>query len=323
MIEKSNFKWLGSNVRCTDSGELFKSVMDTDVFDVKIGNKYLNNQNNQNNHSHSNDGNHSNMINTHGIHNSDNIDNNTDSIQNNIQNYVQINQNDVQINDNNNNDDSDVCQVVRVGVFGVCTQFTPMLSDPGSSVIFENVLEHSERCVKILKNKNCDFIIALTHMELENDKKIAEKLDINIIIGGHEHTPFYFEHSGTTIIKCGQNMDNLGILDLSFTKYFENYLNSENEIPIINENKNGHSSENINGNNVNSIDNVNNNGNIHVSIDVNIEKRGKVIVTADQHFHLYNTEGTVCDVEIDAVIKKWSDSTPEKDGEGEILCTVG
>lgn len=36
--------------------------------------------------------------------------------------------------------------------------------------------------------------------------------------GGHEHTSFYFTHCGTTIIKCGQNMDNLGILDISFDK---------------------------------------------------------------------------------------------------------
>lgn len=40
----------------------------------------------------------------------------------------------------------------------------------------------------------------------------------NYTEGGHEHTPFYFTHCGTTIIKCGQNMDNLGILDISFER---------------------------------------------------------------------------------------------------------
>jgi 5'-nucleotidase/UDP-sugar diphosphatase len=86
--------------------------------------------------------------------------------------------------------------VVRVGVFGVCTQYTPVLSDPGETVVFEDVLEHARRCVDILIAKKCDFIIGLTHIELENDKILAENLDIDIIIGGHEHTPFHIDHSG-------------------------------------------------------------------------------------------------------------------------------
>ena len=37
--------------------------------------------------------------------------------------------------------------------------------------------------VNILKQQSCDFIVALTHLELENDKRIAEALDIDFIIG--------------------------------------------------------------------------------------------------------------------------------------------
>ena len=58
-----------------------------------------------------------------------------------------------------------------------------MLSAPGDDVIFEDYFEHSERCVNILKQQSCDFIVALTHLELENDKRIAEALDIGFIIG--------------------------------------------------------------------------------------------------------------------------------------------
>lgn len=128
LMDKSNFKWLGSNVRHADSGALFNTVLDTDVFQVNIGKK----------------------------------DTGSDApLQK----------------------DDEVDDIVRIGVFGVCTQFTPMLSDPGDNVIFEDVFEHSERCVSILKELECDYIIALTHMELENDKRIAESLDIDIIIG--------------------------------------------------------------------------------------------------------------------------------------------
>jgi 2',3'-cyclic-nucleotide 2'-phosphodiesterase (5'-nucleotidase family) len=129
LINKSNFKWLGSNVRHADSKKLFKTVLDTDVFDVTILSK-------------------------------------TESFSN---------------NDKEQKEQSK--ESVRVGVFGVCTQFTPMLSDPGDDVIFEDAFEHSERCVRILKQQSCDLIVALTHLELENDKRIAEALDIDFIIG--------------------------------------------------------------------------------------------------------------------------------------------
>ena len=126
LIDKSNFKWLGSNVRHADSKKLFKTVLDTDVFDVQLKR-------------------------------SDNCS----------------------AEDVNRREQS--VERVRVGVFGVCIQFTPTLSDPGDDVIFEDVLEHSEKCVNILKQQSCDFIVALTTKE--NDKRIAEALDIDFIIG--------------------------------------------------------------------------------------------------------------------------------------------
>ena len=133
LIDKSNFKWLGSNVRHADSKKLFKTVLDTDIFDVSIGK----------------------------------LDSCSSS--------------------NGMNGEGSSKESVRVGVFGVCTQFTPMLSDPGDDVIFEDVFDHSERCVRILKQQSCDLIVALTHLELENDKRIADALDIDFIIGTTEN----------------------------------------------------------------------------------------------------------------------------------------
>jgi 2',3'-cyclic-nucleotide 2'-phosphodiesterase (5'-nucleotidase family) len=137
LMEKSNFKWLGSNVRHADSKALFHRVMDTDVFDVNISNKK-----------------------------------NKNDVEGAECDQSAVKSSDCEADDS-----------IRVGVFGVCTQFTPMLSDPGDEVVFEDVFEHSERCVKALRQQHCNFIIALTHLELENDKRIAEALDIDVIIG--------------------------------------------------------------------------------------------------------------------------------------------
>ena len=55
----------------------------------------------------------------------------------------------------------------------------------------------------------------------------------------------------------------------------------------------------------------------------NEDDNNEYIVKATNNFKLVLTEGTKCDDKIDDVIKKWNDSIPEKDGAGEILCTVG
>lgn len=108
--------------------------------------------------------------------------------------------------------------VVRVGVFGVCTQATPNLAFPTAAVTFENVIAHSKRCIQYLKSEQkCDIVCAFTHVGLESDKEIAEIPGLDIIIGGHDHDPYMLLHHGTLIFKCGMNLDYLGIVDLDLS----------------------------------------------------------------------------------------------------------
>lgn len=103
---------------------------------------------------------------------------------------------------------------IRVGFFGLCTQDTPQLSHPTDDVVFEDVLVHASRLSSHLKSvERCDLIVAMTHVPLEQDKKIAEVGDIDIIIGGHDHEPYILEHREILIMKCGQNLEYLGLLD--------------------------------------------------------------------------------------------------------------
>jgi 5'-nucleotidase / UDP-sugar diphosphatase len=110
-------------------------------------------------------------------------------------------------------EDSD--KMIKVGVFGLCTQHTPELSSPSDAIVFEDVLSHSKRLVMHMKKvEKCDIIIALTHISLPEDKLVAEINGIDLILGGHEHEPYVLEHRNVLIMKCGQNLDNLGIIDL-------------------------------------------------------------------------------------------------------------
>lgn len=104
---------------------------------------------------------------------------------------------------------------VNIGFFGVCTQNTPVLSYPGPSVEFLDVCESATQCVKKLKKQGADFIVGLTHVSNAQDRLIASKVEgIDIVLGGHDHTPLATTVDDTLIFKCGMNSEWLGVVDL-------------------------------------------------------------------------------------------------------------
>ncbi|KAE9011736.1 hypothetical protein PR001_g15839 [Phytophthora rubi] len=95
---------------------------------------------------------------------------------------------------------------LKLGVFGVCTEETPTLSFPGATVKFDDVFSTSRRCVDELKAQGADFILALTHLSVSQDKKLARSVPgIDVVLGGHDHEPFTMYEGKTFIHKSGQN----------------------------------------------------------------------------------------------------------------------
>lgn len=116
---------------------------------------------------------------------------------------------------------------VKIGLFGVCTLDTPVLSWPGKDIQFKPVVE----CA-IEKNnqlKECDMIIAVTHVDLKEDLQIADTIkNIDLILGGHEHFPYnHITKTGTLIFKTGQNAYWLGVVDYDIQLHFVRNVNGE------------------------------------------------------------------------------------------------
>lgn len=107
---------------------------------------------------------------------------------------------------------------IKIGFFGVCTRDTPILSWPGKDVTFEPVLPCAQDKVKELHENVVDTIIGLTHIPLEEDIEISEKIPgITCLLGGHDHFPYAtVTKNGCLIMKCGQNAYWLGVIDIKF-----------------------------------------------------------------------------------------------------------
>lgn len=78
----------------------------------------------------------------------------------------------------------------KIGIFGLTTEETAILSNPGPGVTFGDPYEAAARAVAELRSQGVSKIIALTHIGITADRELARRVDgISVIIGGHSHTP--------------------------------------------------------------------------------------------------------------------------------------
>ena len=77
-----------------------------------------------------------------------------------------------------------------VGIFGLTTEETITLANPGRGVAFADPIRTAQWVVQDLRARGVKKIIALTHIGIDNDIALARSVEgINVIIGGHSHTP--------------------------------------------------------------------------------------------------------------------------------------
>jgi 5'-nucleotidase len=103
---------------------------------------------------------------------------------------------------------------VRVAVFGLLLAETATLSSPGANVRFEDAVVAGKRLSRKLRRQGFDVIIALTHLPMSDDKRLAAEGDVDLIIGGHEHELLESMAGHAPIMKMGSDARNLGHVDI-------------------------------------------------------------------------------------------------------------
>ncbi|GAB3177148.1 5'-nucleotidase C-terminal domain-containing protein [Telluribacter humicola] len=88
---------------------------------------------------------------------------------------------------------------VRVGMFALCL---PVQKD---FVAVSDPFEVARREYEDLKNR-CDVVVALTHLEMADDRRLAEQLPgLTLIMGGHDHDHMKEKVGPVTIAKADAN----------------------------------------------------------------------------------------------------------------------
>ena len=78
---------------------------------------------------------------------------------------------------------------VKVGLFGI--GLTPNIEDSSKYPLFKSKKEATRQSIAYLRGKGAEFIVAITHLDREDDEKLLREFSaggIDLLVGGHDHT---------------------------------------------------------------------------------------------------------------------------------------
>src|SRR5215470_2978904 len=106
---------------------------------------------------------------------------------------------------------------VKIGIFGLVLPETKITSRPGPNVEFHSPCDTAKEVVSELHGQGVKVVVALTHLSMREDKEVARCADVNLIVGGHEHT-LLESHAGIApIFKMTSDARELGRIDLNIS----------------------------------------------------------------------------------------------------------
>ncbi|MCB1024601.1 MAG: metallophosphoesterase, partial [Acidobacteria bacterium] len=108
---------------------------------------------------------------------------------------------------------------VKVGIIGL------LLPEAKETSSMEDSLTVTDYCLaanlivsRLRQVEKVDAVIGLTHLFLEQDKKLSGCANFDLILGGHEHTLLQSSANGTPIFKMTADARELGRFDLNFDR---------------------------------------------------------------------------------------------------------
>src|SRR5829696_1595086 len=106
---------------------------------------------------------------------------------------------------------------VKIGLFGIVLPETKITSRPGENVEFRSPCDTAKEVVSELHGQGVKVVIALTHLSMREDKEVARCADVDLIIGGHEHTLLESHAGSAPIFKMTSDARELGRIDLNIS----------------------------------------------------------------------------------------------------------
>eukprot|EP01017_Pseudomicrothorax_dubius_P040147 TRINITY_DN6243_c0_g1_i3.p1 TRINITY_DN6243_c0_g1~~TRINITY_DN6243_c0_g1_i3.p1 ORF type:complete len:534 (+),score=93.50 TRINITY_DN6243_c0_g1_i3:119-1720(+) len=109
----------------------------------------------------------------------------------------------------------------RVGVIGLGEKdwLDTLITIDDHEVLYYDFIEVAREWTQRLKREHqCDLVIALTHMRVPNDQKLAREVpELDLILGGHDHIIHIEQIGDVLFVKSGSDFRHLGHICIETT----------------------------------------------------------------------------------------------------------
>ncbi len=107
----------------------------------------------------------------------------------------------------------------KVGLLGLTTPDTPLVSSPGPDVTFEAYASAGPRLAGVLRDQGADLVIALSHNDYTEDLALMRAAPgIDAVLGGHDHLVFTHYDGRHAVLKAGSQGTFVGRLVLTIDR---------------------------------------------------------------------------------------------------------
>ena len=103
---------------------------------------------------------------------------------------------------------------VKIGFLGVVTADTPQTSKPGPDVRFTDPVATAKRTAARLRAQGATIVVALTHLAMAEDLRLASTGAVDLVLGGHDHVVMQSLAGHTPIFKAGSDARLVARIDL-------------------------------------------------------------------------------------------------------------
>jgi 5'-nucleotidase len=103
---------------------------------------------------------------------------------------------------------------VKIGFIGLLLPDTKKTSRMDKWLEVNKVCDTAKLIVPKMRAAGINTVVALTHLSMSEDKELAGCADIDLILGGHEHTLLQSSANGTPIFKMTADAREVGKFDL-------------------------------------------------------------------------------------------------------------
>lgn len=107
---------------------------------------------------------------------------------------------------------------IRLGIFGLTTPDTKQQATPAAvaDLCFLDPAEAARRCIRELRQQNCDIVVALAHLETAECRKLAAAVPgIDIMLCGHSHVVVGEKIGDTLLASSGEYGRQIGLVAIA------------------------------------------------------------------------------------------------------------